>query len=78
MPLSVCQKINAEVKPSDIKIIKLDRTNVTVVGELKYVLIMLSSNPKVHQVIDIVITDMPEVYGMFLNTDWSEQLHDCF
>ena len=48
MPLSVFQKINDEVKPSDLKIIQLDRTNVTVVGELKYVLIRLSSNPMVH------------------------------
>jgi hypothetical protein len=64
MPLSVCQEINAEVKPFYMKIIHLDRTNVTMVGDLKYVLIRLSSNPKVHQVIDIVITDIPEVYGM--------------
>jgi len=78
MALLVFQKINSEVKPVDMKIIQLDRTNVTVVGEIKYVLIRLSSNPKVHQVIDIVITDMQEVYGMFLNTDWSEQLHDYF
>jgi predicted aspartyl protease len=48
MPLSVCQKINAEVKPSDLKIIQLDRTNVKVIGELKNVLVRLSSNPKVH------------------------------
>jgi hypothetical protein len=48
MPLSVCQNINPEVKPSDLKIIQLYRTNVTVVGELKDVLIRLSSNPKVH------------------------------
>jgi hypothetical protein len=78
MPLSVCQKINADVKPSDLKIIQLDITNVTVVGELKYVLIRLSSNPKVHQVIDIVVVDIPEVYGMFLSRDWSEKLHGYF
>jgi len=48
MPLSVFQKINAEVKPSHLKIIQLDRTNVTVVGEIKYVLIRLSYNPKIH------------------------------
>jgi hypothetical protein len=64
MPLSVCQKINAEVKPSDLKIIQLDRTNVKVIGELKNVLIRLSSNPKVHQVIDIIVVDIPEVYGL--------------
>jgi hypothetical protein len=78
MPLSVCQKINAEVKPSDLKIIQLDRTNIKVISELKNVLIRLSSNPKVHQIIDIIVVDIPEVYGLFLSRDWSEQLHSYF
>jgi hypothetical protein len=78
MPWSVCQKINAEVEPSTLKIIQLDRTNVKVIGELKNVLIRLTSNPKVHQVIDIIVVDIPEVYGLFLSRDWSEQLHGYF
>jgi hypothetical protein len=72
MPLSVCHKINAEVKPSDLKIIQLDRTNVKFIGELKNVLIRLSSNPKVHQVIDIIVVDIPEVYGLFFSRYWLE------
>jgi hypothetical protein len=78
MPWSVCQKINTEVEPSTLKIIQLDRTNVKVIGELRNVLIRLSSNPKVHQVIDIIVVDIPEVYGLFLSRDWSEQLHGYF
>jgi hypothetical protein len=78
MPWSVCQKINAEVQPSSLKIIQLDRTSVKVIGELKNVLIRLSSNPKVHQVIDIIVIDIPEVYGLFLSRDWSEKLHGYF
>jgi hypothetical protein len=78
MPLSVCQKINAEVKPSNLKIIQLYRTNVKVICELKNVLIRFSSNPKVHQIIDIIVVDIPEVYVMILRRDWSEQLHDYF
>jgi ribonuclease HI len=78
MPWSVCQKINAEVEPSTLKIIQLDRTSVKVIGELRNVLIRLSSNPKVHQVIDIIVVDIPEVYGLFLSRDWSEQLHGYF
>jgi hypothetical protein len=78
MPWSVCQKINVEVEPSSLKIIQLDRTDVKVIGELKNVLIRLSSNPKVHHVIDIIVVDIPEVYGMFLSRDWSEQLHGYF
>jgi hypothetical protein len=78
MPWSVCQKINAKVEPSSLKIIQLDRTDVKVMGELKNVLIRLSSNPKVHQFIDIIVVDIPEVYGMFFSRDWSEQLHGYF
>jgi ribonuclease HI len=78
MPWSVCQNINTEVEPSSLKIIQLDRTDVKVIGELKNVLIRLSSNPKVHQVIDIIVVDIPEVYGLFLSKDWSEQLHGYF
>jgi hypothetical protein len=59
MPWSVFQKINAEVEPSSLKIIQLDRTDVKVMGELKNVLIRLSSNPKVHQFIDIIVVDIP-------------------
>jgi hypothetical protein len=69
MPWSVFQKINAEVQLSILKIIHLDRTSVKVIGELKNVLIRLSSNPKVHQVIDIIVVDIPEVYGFFLSRD---------
>ena len=78
MPLSVCQKINAEVQPFDLKIIQLDRMNVKVIGELKNVLVRLSSNPKVHQIIDIIIVDIPEFYGLFFIRDWSEQLYNYF
>jgi hypothetical protein len=42
------------------------------------VLIRLSSNPKVHQVIDIIVVDILEVYGLFLSRDWSEHLHGYF
>jgi hypothetical protein len=78
MPLSVCQKVNAEVKPFVLKIIQLDRTNVKVIGELKNLLIMFSSNPKVHQVIDIIIVDILKVYDLFFSRYWSEKLHGYF
>jgi hypothetical protein len=34
-------------------------------------LIRLSSNPKVHQVIDNIFVDIPKVYGLFFSIDWS-------
>jgi len=78
MPWSVCQKINAKVQSSSSKIIQLDRTSVKVIGKLKNVLIRLSSNPKFHQVMDIIVVDIPKLYGLFLSRDWSEQLHGYF
>jgi ribonuclease HI len=78
MPWSVYQKINAEVEPSSLKIIQLDGSDVKVIDELKNVLIRLSSNPKIHQVIDIIVVDIPEVYGLFLSRDWSEKLQGYF
>jgi len=41
-------------------------------------MVRLYSNPKVHQIIDIIVVDIPEVYGLFLSRDWSEQLHGYF
>ena len=39
-------------------------------GELKYVMIRLSSNSKVHQVIDVIVVDIIEAYGVILSRDW--------
>ena len=60
IPYSVCNKLNAEPQKSKTKIIQLDKSHVKVFGELKDVLIRLSSNSKVHQTIDIVVVDIPE------------------
>jgi hypothetical protein len=65
MPWSVYRKINAEVQPSSLKIIQLDRTSVKVIGELKNVLIRLSSNPKAHQIIDIIVMDTLKYMAYF-------------
>jgi hypothetical protein len=77
MPYSVCKKLNIEPKKSSIQIVQLDRSNVKVLGELKN-LNRLSSNPKVHQTIDIIVVDIPESYGFLLSRDWSEKLHGYF
>jgi hypothetical protein len=49
-----------------------------VLGELKDVLIRLSSNAKVHQTIDIIVVDILKSYGMLLSRDWSEKLNVYF
>ena len=44
------------------------------IGKLNQVTIRLSSNPKVCQVIDILVVDIPEFYGLIISRDWSEKL----
>jgi len=70
IPYSVCKKLNVEPQMSKTKIIQLDKSHVKVFGELKDVLIRLSSNSKVHQTIDIIVVDIPEAYGVILRRDW--------
>jgi hypothetical protein len=78
IPFSVCKKLNIEPKNTNTHIVQLDRSNVKVLRELKDVLIRLSYNPKVHQLIDIVIVDILESYGLLLSRDWSEKLNGYF
>jgi len=60
------------------RIIQLDRSVVKAMGELKDVQIILTSNPKVHQVIDIVVVDIPDSYGLLLSRDWSTKHQGYF
>jgi hypothetical protein len=60
------------------KIIQLDRSHVKVMGELKDVMIRLASNSKVHQVIDVIVVDIPEAYGLILSRDRSAKLNGYF
>ena len=78
MPLSVCRRLNGKYVPSNSQITQLDRINVRVLGEMKDVLIRLASNPSIFQIIDIVVVDLPDAYGMFLSRDWSQQLNGFF
>ena len=60
------------------KIIQLDRSHVKVMGELKDVMIQLSSNSKVHQLIDVIVVNIPEAYGVILSRDWLEKPNGYF
>jgi hypothetical protein len=42
---------------------------VKVMGKLKDVMIQLSSNSKVHQIIDIIVVGIPIAYGVILIRD---------
>ena len=78
MPTSVAKKINAQIQKSGIKILQLDRSRVQVIGELKNIQIRLVSNPDVWQIIDIIVVDIPEAYGLLLSRDWSRKLNGYF
>ena len=56
----------------------MDRSHVKVMGELKDVMIRLSSNSKVHQVTDIIVVDILEAYGVILSRYSSEKLNGYF
>ena len=62
IPFSVCKRINGQPKPSNGKIIQLDRTTVKVVGEME-------AYERVCQFIDIMVADIPEAYGLILSRD---------
>jgi hypothetical protein len=78
MPYSICQRINIVPQLTTTRIIQLDRSDVKVRGELKDVHIVLASDPRVHQVIDIVVVDIPDSYGLLLSRDWSAKLQGYF
>ena len=56
----------------------MDRTDVKVIGQMEDVLIHLASNEKVCQVINIVVADIADAYGLVLSRDWSAKLNGYF
>jgi len=78
MPLSICKKLNIVPLKSDKHVIQLDRTQVKVMGELIDVIIRIMTHPKFVQVIDIIVVDIPEAYGLLLIRYWSKNLNEYF
>jgi hypothetical protein len=78
MSLSICKKFNAIPLKSDKRVIKLDKTQVKVIGELKDVMIIMATHSKFVQIIDISVVDILESYGLLLSQDWSEKLNGYF
>jgi len=78
LPKSICTKLNVQPQKSVVHIVQLDQSQVEVIGELNQVTIRLSSNPKVCQVIDILVANIPKLYGLILKRDWLEKLHGYF
>lgn len=77
-PLSVAKKINAQWSKTSAQIIQLDKNFVSAIGELRDVIIRLTSDERVHQCINIVVMDIPNAYGVLLSRDWSIKLQGYF
>jgi hypothetical protein len=78
MPLPICKKLNVVPLKSDKHVIQLDITQVKVMGELKDVMIIIATYPMFLQVIDIIVVDIPEAYGILLSRYWSKKLNGYF
>jgi hypothetical protein len=78
MPLSICKKLKVVPLKSDKHVMQLERTQVKVMGELKDVMIKIVTHPKFVKVIDIIVVDIPEAYGLLLSREWSEKLNGYF
>jgi hypothetical protein len=78
MPLYIYKKLNVVPLKSDKHLMKLDRTQVKVIGELKDVMIIMDTHPNIFQVIDIIVVDILEAYGLLLSQDWFENLNGYF
>lgn len=78
MPCFVYLNLNIAPQNSTLHIVQLDRTKFKVLGEMNYVLIRLAFNSKFHQVIDILVDDIPDFYSLILSGDWWEKLHGYF
>jgi hypothetical protein len=78
MPLSICRKLNVIPLHSDKHVMQLDRTQVKVMGGLRDVMIGIETHPKFVQVIDIIVVEISEAYGLLLSRYWYEKLNGYF
>jgi hypothetical protein len=67
MPLPICKSLNACPLKRDKHVIQLDRTQVKVMGQLKDVMIRITTHSKCVQLIDIIVVDIPEAYVLLLS-----------
>jgi hypothetical protein len=58
IPYSFFQKVGVKPTRSSTRNILLDRIDVKVIGETKDVLISLTLDPRIHQIISIVVVDV--------------------
>ena len=78
MLYTITKRLHVIPEKTGTRIMQIDRTNAKVIRVLKYVLIRMAAKPQYTQVIDIVVVDIPEAYGMLLSRDWLAKLNGYF
>lgn len=69
MPLSICNALGLHPAKSLKKVTQLDKTEVSVIGELTHIHMQLASDPRIQYYIDIQVVDIPDTYGMLISRD---------
>ena len=78
IPLTISQRLGVIPQPTSKVVIQLDKIEVKVIGVLKYVCIKLTNNPKIQDIIDIHVVDIPKMYRMLLSREWTKCLRGWF
>ena len=69
MPVLVRINLNVMWESFPTQIVQLYRSRVKLLSELKKILLTLSIDLRIHQVVDIVVANVQENYGMRLSRD---------
>lgn len=75
MPLSVCSALGLTPTKTNQKVTQLDKSEVTVVGELNNIHMQLIADPRIQMYIDIQVVEIPGAYGMLVSRDWTRVLN---
>lgn len=75
MPFGVCRALGITPDDSQKKVTQLDRTEVSVVGELNMIHMQIASDPRIQQVINIQVANIPDAYGLILGRDFTKTLN---
>ncbi len=78
MPLSISQMLGAIPQPTSRVVIQLDKIEVKVIDVLKDVRIQLTTDPRIQDIIDIHVINIPKMYGMLLSREWTKCLRGWF
>jgi hypothetical protein len=74
MPLRVMRRLGLECTSPCKDLLALDSRTVETIGYIKYLSISYDQAPKVSMLINVIVADIPEAYGMLLGREWSTKV----